>query len=188
MEKINGNHITPQVFATQEIPDQLHDIKEAFTTWVPPSRKLKVGAMLLEGITRPRVSLAGVWPAFAIWLITDEIYGVKQWLPEDKKLHEVIEEITKLLGFEARSEVFNEKRHVDLQFLLIPFGERLTNEHNPAAGYAWQCVFNCSTGIAPLALRYGIHANIMNQPVEKNVAIRATVNAYLGKTMDLLKL
>lgn len=185
----NGNHVNPLVFTTpQDIPEQLQDIKEAFTTWLPNHRKLKVGAMLFEGLTRPRVSLAGVWPAFAIWLINDEIYGAKQWLPEDKKLHEVVQEIINLLGFEVRGEIFNEKRHVDLQAELLPFGERLTSADNPAAGCAWQCVFNCSAGVAPLALRYGLASNTMGQPGERSVAVRAAINAYLGKIMDLLKL
>lgn len=188
MEKVNGSHITKEIFATQDIPEQLQDIKTAFTNWLPHPRKLKVGAMLFQGLTHPRVSLPKVWPAFAIWLITDETYGAKQWLPEDKKLHEVVQEIVNLLGFEARGELFNEKRHVDLQAELLPFGELLTSADNPAAGCAWQCVFNCSAGIASLALRYGLAANGIGQPGQKDVAVRAAINAYLGKMMDLLKL
>lgn len=187
---VNGNHPTPNIFGTtsQEIPEQLEDIKEAFTTWVPPLRKLKVGSAFLECFTRPRVNLTTIWPAFAKWLIMDEIYGVKQFLPKDDKLLDLVREIVNLLDLESRSEKFNEKYHVDLQAQLLPFGERLTSADNPAAGCAWQCVFNCTSGIASLALRYGMAANTLGQPQSRNVIIGAVTNSYMGKMFDLLKL
>lgn len=189
-KKINGNHASAEIFlppVPADIPEQLKQLKSAFTKWAQPSLQLVIGARINDGLTRPKVELHKVWPQFVAWMLSDETYGMLQFFDGNKKLTDIGMEVVRLLNLRGRGEEVHEQKFLELGEELLPYGERLTDKDNVAAGAAWQAMFGACMNDAELTVRYAIAANQQGQPGDNQVALLATINVYRKKFFELLK-
>lgn len=191
MEKINGNHVAPEVInPLSGVPEQLIQTRDAFRKWAPPHLALRIGSRFYNAFCQPRVELGKVWPQYAGWMIGDGTMGVVQFFDENKKLREIAMEIVRLCGIEARGEEVPEVRWLEMGEALLPHMEKLTDIDHPAAGAAAQACFSVTVKDAGLALRYAINSAPLAYPgnkAAKEQALVANVNIFRKKIFELLK-
>lgn len=168
---------------TQPVPPALIDVRDAFVKWVPTARMIRTSAMFRFAFEKPAVPLGMVWPQFVVWMLNDEHYGVRQFLPQDRRLQEIASEVEKWL-LQGQGNV---KVQTELMEALLPYGQALTDKDHVAAGCAWQVLFGTLEDTPPAVLRYFLAANRLAQPGNAAVALRAAVEQSLRKVLDLLK-